>query len=302
MDRLEAMSVLAAAVDAGSLSGAARTLQLPLATVSRKVADLEKHLGTQLLVRGARKLNLTEAGAAYVAACRRILEDVAEAERTASGEYAMPTGELVVSTTQVFGRMHVLPVIVDFLDAYPEIRVRFQQVDRSVHLIDEQVDVAVRFGVPSIGNLVAVPVGHARPMLCASADYLARRGVPRVAEDLVDHDCIVTESIGGAGRWDFTHAWIGYDGPVRSRIAVNTMEASLEATLRGLGIGQLLSFQVEEALASGRLHGVLDHLRPEPSPINLLYAARKPLPRKIRAFIDFAAPRLRAVVSPPPRG
>jgi DNA-binding transcriptional LysR family regulator len=302
MDRLDAMSVLAAAVEAGSLSGAARALHLPLATVSRKVADLEKHLGTQLLVRGARKLSLTESGAAYVAACRRILEDVAEAERAASGEYAMPTGELVVSTTQVFGRTHVLPIIVDFLNAYPQIRVRFQQVDRSVHLLDEQVDVAVRFGVPNIGNLVAVPVGHARPMMCASAGYLAKHGVPQKVEDLAQHDCIVTEPIGAAARWDFAHGWIVYDGPVRSRIAVSTMDASLEATLQGLGIGQLLSFQVEEALASGRLHAILDDLRPEPSPINLLYVARKPLPRKIRAFIDFAAPRLRAMLTTSPRG
>jgi DNA-binding transcriptional LysR family regulator len=297
VDRLDAMTVLAAAVDAGSLSGAARTLQLPLATVSRKVADLERHLGTQLLVRGARRLNLTEAGVAYLAACRRILEDVAEAERVASGEYTMPMGELVVSTTQVFGRTHVLPVIVEFLKAYPDIRVRFQQVDRSVHLVDEQVDVAVRFGVPQVGNLVAVPVGHARALMCASAGYLAQRGVPRAVEDLAEHDCIVIESLGSTGRWDFSQGWTRYDGPVRSRIAVNTIESSLEAALQGLGIGQLLSFQVEEALASGRLHSVLDHLRAEPSPVNLLYAARKPLPRKIRAFIDFAAPRLRALLN-----
>ena len=297
MDRLEAMTVLTAAADAGSLSSAARSLGMPLATVSRKVSDLEKLLGTQLVARGARRLTLTEAGASYVAACRRILEEIAEAERVASGEYATPTGELVVSATHVFGRTHVLPIVCDFLRAFPDIRVRFQQTDYSVNLIEEHVDVAVRLGVPRDGGLVAVPVGHASRIACASAEYLTQHGVPRSVGDLVDHDCVVLESLGSAGRWDFAHAWFGYEGSVRSRIAVNSAEASYEAVLQGLGIGHLLSYQIGDAVSSGRLQCVLDDLRPPPSPVNLLYAPRKPLLLKIRAFVDFAAPRMRELLA-----
>ena len=297
MDRLEAMTVLMAAVDAGSLSGAARSLHMPLATVSRKVAELERHLGTQLLARGARRLSLTEAGAGYVAACRRILEEVAEAERMATGEYVAPTGELVVSATHVFGRTHVLPIVCDFLHAFPDIRVRLQQTDLSVNLVEDQVDVAVRLGTPKDGSLVAVPVGSAGRILCASPAYLAQRGTPRTVDDLAGHDCIVLESLGSAGRWDFAHGWLAYDGPVRSRLSVHTAEASLDAVLQGLGIGHLLSYQAKAALADGRLQPVLDQLQPPPDPVNLLYAPRRPLPLKIRAFIDFAAPRLRTALA-----
>ncbi|MDR7098501.1 DNA-binding transcriptional LysR family regulator [Lysobacter niabensis] len=291
------MTALTAAVEAGSLSAAARSLGVPLATMSRKVAELEKHLGTQVLLRGSRKLSLTEAGAGYVAACRRILEDIAEAERVVSGEYAAPTGELVVSVSHVFGRTHVLPIVCDFLRAFPDIRVRFQQTDYSVNLVEEQVDVAARLGAPKDGGLVAVPVGHVRRTMCASSEYLALHGVPRSITDLADHHCIVLESLGSTGRWDFAHGWLDYDGPVRSRIAVNTAEASLGAALQGLGIGYLLSYQTKDAIASGRLQYVLDEFRSAPSPVNLMYAPRKPLPLKIRAFIDFAAPRLRTLLT-----
>lgn len=296
MDRLEAMTVLAAVVEAGSLSAAARALGMPLTSVSRKVSDLEKHLGTQLLVRGARRLNLTEAGARYVAACRRILEQVAEAERVASGEHVALTGELVVSATHVFGRTHVLPIMCDFLREYPDIRVRLQQTDFSVNLIEDHVDVAVRLGTPRDGNLVAVPVGQARRVMCASREYLSQRGTPDSVADLVHHDCIVLETLGSSGRWDFAHGWLDYDGPVRSRIAVSTAEASFDAVLQGLGIGHLLSYQAVDAVAAGRIAYVLEDLQPAPDPVSLMYAPRRPLPMKVRAFIDFASPRLRALL------
>src|SRR5271166_201102 len=140
------MSVLVAAVEAGSLSAASRKLGTPLPTISRKVAELEAHLGTQLLIRSTRRLRLTDAGASYVEACRRILEEVSEAERAASGEYTAPRGDLLVTAPIVFGRLHVLPVVTAFLAQFPEINVRLLLSDRNVHLIDDQIDVAVRIG------------------------------------------------------------------------------------------------------------------------------------------------------------
>ena len=146
MDRLESMSVLVAAVEAGSLSAASRRLGTPLATVSRKVSELETHLGARLLNRSSRRLTLTEAGRSYFAACKRILDDVGEAERAAAGEYSAPKGELIITAPIVFGRLHVLPVISEFLKAYPEIDIRLVLADRVVNLLDDHVDLAVRIG------------------------------------------------------------------------------------------------------------------------------------------------------------
>jgi DNA-binding transcriptional LysR family regulator len=146
MDRLEAMSVLVAAVETGSLSAASRKLRTPLPTVSRKLSELEAHLGTRLLIRSTRSLTMTDAGLAYVAACRRILEQVGDAERAAAGEYSAPRGELMVTAPIAFGRLHVLPVVDDFLAAFPEISVRLVLADRNVHLIDDDIDMAVRIG------------------------------------------------------------------------------------------------------------------------------------------------------------
>ena len=185
MDRLEAMSLLLDAVEAGSLSGAARRLDRPLSTVSRRVAELEAHLGVRLLVRAGRRLELTEAGAGYVAAARRILDDVAEAERTATGEAVAVRGELVVTAPIVFGRRHVLPVVADFLAEHPEVDVRLVQADRIVHLADERVDVAVRIGRLADSALIASGVGEVRRVVCASPAWLARHGEPASPEALV---------------------------------------------------------------------------------------------------------------------
>ena len=168
MDRLDAMTVLLAAVDAGSLSAAGRQLRLPLATVSRRVSELEEHLNIRLLLRGSRKLMLTEAGRCYVASCRRIMEDIAEAERTAAGEYLTPRGELTLSVSQVMGRVHVMPVVAEFLRAYPEVRMRVQLNDRNVNLLEEDVDLALRVGELPDSSMIAVRVGsYAR--CCAPA-------------------------------------------------------------------------------------------------------------------------------------
>src|SRR5271157_4692186 len=139
MDRLESMSILLQAVEAGSFSAAGRRLGMPLATVSRKVSELEAHLKTRLLNRSSRKLTLTDAGRSYVEACRRILEEVGEAERAASGEYGAPKGDLIITAPIVYGRLHVLPVAMEFLKAYPDIDIRLVLADRIVNLLEDHV-------------------------------------------------------------------------------------------------------------------------------------------------------------------
>ncbi len=187
MDRLEAMAILLAVVDSGTLSAAARQLRLPLTTVSRKIADLETHLGTRLLARGNRRVALTDAGLSYVAACRRILEDVGEAERIAAGEYSAPRGSLLITAPIVFGRLHVLPVVTEFLAAYPDVDIRLRLADRLVNLGEEHIDLAVRIGDLPDSSLVAIRLGEITQVVCASpilprlarhADGSARRCQP----------------------------------------------------------------------------------------------------------------------------
>src|SRR5262245_32917624 len=187
MDRLESMSTLVAAVEAGSLSAAARKLGMPLATVSRKVSELEAHLHTRLVNRTSRRLTLTDAGRSYVAACKRILDDIGEAERAAAGEYVAPRGDPVITAPIVFGRLHVLPVATAFLKAYPEIDIRLTLADSVVDLQEHDVDLAVRIGELPDSSLIATRVGSIRRVVCGSPAYFATRGTPQSPRDLADH-------------------------------------------------------------------------------------------------------------------
>lgn len=293
MNRLESMSVLIAVVDSGSLSGAARRLGMPLATVSRKVAELESHLKTRLLHRTTRQLSLTEAGASYVAACRRILEDIGEAERAATGEYASPKGELVVTAPVVFGRLHLVPVIAEFLAHYPEIEINLMLTDRVVHLMEEHCDVAVRIGQLPDSSLMATQVGTVRRVVCASPDYLAAHGVPAIPQDLAGHACITFEVLASVGAWVFGTGKSELSVPVHSRLAVNTAEAAIDAAILGVGIIRVLSYQVAQALRDNTLRVVLAPFESSPLPISLVHKGQTPLPLKLRAFLDFVTPRLR---------
>ena len=202
MDRLDAMSILAAVVEAGSFTAASRRLGVPLPTVSRKVAELEAHLRARLLIRTTRKLTLTDAGEAYLAASRNILEQVAEAERAVSGEYLTPRGDLAIAAPIVFGRLHVLPAVTAFLAAFPDIDVQLVLSDRNADLIGDQIDLAVRIGSLHDSSMVAVRVGSVRQVVCASPDFLATHGVPKTPGDLAALPC-VTFGATAATSWSF---------------------------------------------------------------------------------------------------
>jgi DNA-binding transcriptional LysR family regulator len=297
VDRFESMRILVAAIDAGSLSAAGRRLDIPLATVSRKVAELEAHLGTRLLTRSTRKLTLTDAGQPYVAACRRILEDVAEAERAASGEYSAPRGGLLITAPIVFGRLHVVPVVVEFLEAFPDIDVRMALADRVVNLLEERVDVAVRIGDLPDSSLVATRVGSIRQVVCASPTYFAACGTPMRPTDLRVHDCITFEGLASPETWTFKTRRRDVSVAIHSRLTVSTAEAAIDAAIAGSGVTRVLSYQVAGAVRAGKLAVVLRDFEPPPSPVSLVFAGQRLLPQKLRAFLDFAAPRLRAELS-----
>ena len=243
MDRLDAMTALIAAVDGGSLSAASRTLGMPLATVSRKVSDLEAHLRTRLLVRTSRRLVLTQAGEGYVAACRRILEQIDEAERTAAGEYRTPRGTLTITAPIVFGRLHLEPVVLDFLKAYPDIAVRLVLADQVVNLTDEHVNVALRIGVLPDSDLLAMRLGAIGWVTCASPAYLAARGTPQTPDDLPAHDCITFAGRYSSNAWAFAAEGFTRSVIVNARFVVNTAEAAIDAALASAGITHVLSYQ-----------------------------------------------------------
>lgn len=294
MNRLEAMSTFLAAIDAGSLSAASRKLDLPLATVSRRVSDLEAHLRTKLLVRTSRRLELTDAGRSYAAACRDILGSIEEAERAASGEYIAPVGHILITAPIVFGRLHVLPVVADFLKTYPEISARLILTDRLTDFVEDRIDVAVRIGALPDSSLIAKRIGSVRRVICASPTYLeAHAPAPQRPQDLEGHECITFEGLTSPVVWTFLQSKSEISVAITSRLVVNTAEAAIDAAVAGLGVTQVLSYQVEAALQAGTLKLILNDLETEPSPVNLVYSGQGLLPLKTRAFIDFAKERLR---------
>jgi DNA-binding transcriptional LysR family regulator len=232
-----------------------------------------------------------------VAACRRILDEIAEAERAATGEYASPKGELVVTAPVVFGRLHVVPVVAEFLAHYPEIDVSLMLTDRVVHLMEEQADVAVRIGELPDSTLMATRVGTVRRVVCASPAYLATHGVPVKPRDLAAHQCITFEVLASTRAWVFGSGKSEVSVPVHSRFAVNTAEAAIAAAKLGVGLVRVLSYQVADAIRDNGLSIVLDTFESAPLPISLVHKGQAPLPLKLRAFLDFVAPRLRTRTS-----
>jgi DNA-binding transcriptional LysR family regulator len=297
MDRLDAMKVFVAVVEAGSLSAASRRLNSPLATISRKVSELEAHLRTRLLNRSSRKLAVTDAGQTYFDACKRILDSVGEAERAAKGEYMAPKGNLTLAAPISFGRLHVLPVAVEFLRAYPEIDLQLVLSDRNAHLLDDCIDLAIRIGELPDSSFVSSRIGEIRSVVCASPSYFAARGTPQTPSDLTKHDCVTFDALMSPEVWMFRQSDAEEAVEVHSRLTVNTAEAAVDAAIAGAGITRVLCYQAVTGVRAGTLVSALQSFESTPSPISLVYVGQGPLLLKIRAFIDFAAPRLKARVA-----
>lgn len=287
------MSVLLAAVESGSLSKASRDLRLPLATVSRKVAELETHLNATLLIRSAKGLELTPAGRSYVTAAKSILEQLTEAERAAAGEYTEPKGELVVTAPIMFGRLHVLPVVTRFLEAYPDVSVGLVMTDRVAHFLEDQVDVALRIGPLPDSSLIATLLGTVRHVICASPNYIAAHGAPSTPDDLARHRVISFQSVSVLSSWVFESEGTEITASFRSRLGVNTIDAAIDAAISGAGLVRAVSYQIADHVRAGRLSVVLEAFEPRPRPVHLVYDAQNRLPLKLRAFVDFAVPRMR---------
>ena len=294
MDRLEAMSIVLVVAEEGSLSAAARRLNTPPATASRKIMELEEHLRAKLFDRSMRKLTLTVSGQSYVAALKRILGDLSEADRAASGEFASPTGELTVTAPSVFARLYLIPILAEFLRAYPDIKVRLLLFDRTLSLPEDHVDVAIRIGELPDSRLIALRLGTICRVVCANPSYLTARGRPKTPEDLTEHDCLVYEGFLGPDVWKFVRDGTDVAVTVQPRLVVSNVEAACEAARAGIGLTRVFSYHVKASTEEGTLATVLDAFQPPPLPVNFVYTAGRFMPIKLRAFLDFAAPRLRA--------
>lgn len=246
---------------------------------------------------------LTEAGSTYVAACKRILADLSEAERAASGEYAAPTGELIMTAPAGLGRLHLIPILTEFFAAYPDIDIRLVLSDRLVsigpllsveRLLEDRIDLALRIGELPSSSLMARRLGSVRHVVCASPGYLAAHGTPQTPDDLLGHDCVSYDELLARNLWTFVGAKADVAIPVRTRLTVSNPEAARDAAQAGVGITMVFSTLVAQALATGALVTILDEFRPPALPVHLVYVAGQYLPIKVRAFLDFATPRLKA--------
>lgn len=299
MDRFEGMRIFAAVASARSFAQAARTLGLSAPAVSRAVVALEHHLGVPLLRRTTRSVTLTEAGAHFHDDCRRILADVAAAEATATGAHTRPQGDLTVTAPRMFGRLHMAPLLVEFLRRQPSITVRAFFADHIVHLLDDGFDVALRIARLPDSGLRAVRVGHVRRVVVASPAYLAAHGVPRTPTDL-EHHATIGYAAGGAPApaWEFRAPAQkrGRDRIVvtpRSSFVTNNNETALAAALADHGLARALSYQVAADVAASRLRVVLRAFETEPIPVQLVHAGGRRPAAKVAAFVAFAAERLR---------
>ena len=297
MDRLEAMHILISVVETGSFTAAGKRLGVPLPTVSRKLAELENHVGARLLTRSTRHLDLTEAGMEYVAACRRILEQISDAERKAAGEYVSPKGELVLTAPLLFGRLHLVPIIAAFLGTYPDIDMRLALSDRDARLLDDHIDLAVRIGPLHDSSMVATQVGAVRWTVCGSPRYFAAHGIPKTPSDLSLLSCVTFDFLGQPAGWTFGRGKGVVTIPVRPRFSVNTAEAALDAAIAGAGVTRVLSYQAANAIKAGTLEVILEPFEPASLPVSILHPAQSLMPQKLRSFIDFAVPILRKNLS-----
>ena len=293
MDRLDSWTIFVAVAERGSFADAARHLGRSPAAVTRAVAALEHHLSTRLLNRTTRSVALTDAGARYLDGCRRILSVFEELEAAAT-ERRRPRGLLNVTAPVMFGRLHVLPIVRDFLAQYPEVDVRLLLLDRVVSLIDEGLDVGIRLGHLPDSSLRAIRVGHVRRAVYASPDYLAQHGTPRTPQDLGNHGCIACSAVTAIpDRWSFERAQRSFAVAVKPRLIVNTTDAAIDAAVAGQGLTCVLSYQVDDHVAMGSLQAVLIDYEPPSIPIHVLHPAGRYLSPKVRLFIDDATMAIR---------
>jgi DNA-binding transcriptional LysR family regulator len=295
MDRFQAINAFAKVVETGSFARAAERLDLSVSAVSRQVAELEAHLNARLLNRTTRRLSLTEGGQAFYERSVQLLADLDEAEEVVSAASIVPRGTLRLTCSGTFGTRHLAPAIAEFEARHPQIRFEVELSERVVDIVEEGLDLAIRIGEIGSQNLVGRRIGSTRLVCCASADYLARHGEPRVPADLAAHRCLTYEYAPNSGTWSFRDE-AGGDVSVAIGGPVHANNGSFLAALAvaGLGITREPDFIVGPDVRAGRLTPILRRFAPFPLNIHVVYPSRRHLSAKVRAFADFLATRFAA--------
>lgn len=287
MDRFQEMQVFVAVADEQSFASAARRLNMSAPSVTRAVAALEERIGTRLLARTTRSLHITEAGQRYLADCRRILAELEEAEESAAGSHAVARGQLNVTAPVLFGELFVTPLLVDYLDQYPQVQAKALLVDRVVNMAEEDIDVAIRIGDLPENNLHRVKVGTVRRVICASPDFLAEYGRPQHPNDLRDASVVLAASSTLVSDWQF----MGPEGAItvrpQPRLVVSANQAAIRAACAGWGLTRVLSYQVARQVEVGELEIVLADYELPLLPIHVVYQGGRKLSAKLRTFVDF---------------
>jgi DNA-binding transcriptional LysR family regulator len=294
MDRFHLMAVYVAVAEEESFAGGARRLKMSPPAVTRAIAALEHRLGVKLLNRTTRFVRATDAGARYLEHARRIIAEADEADNAAAGVNAEPRGQLAVTAPVLFGRMFVMPSIVEYLRRYPDMALSAVFLDRIVNLLEEGMDAGVRIGELPDSTMKAIGVGHVRRVVCASPDYLRAHGVPRVPADLARHIVVSASAVSPSVEWRFVAGKKTIGVKVSPRLTVTGNDAAIQAALQGFGVTRLLSYQVAAHLVSGQLRAVLGEYEPRRLPIHVLHREGRQASAKVRTFVDLLVERLRA--------
>jgi DNA-binding transcriptional LysR family regulator len=294
VSRYREMQVFDAVVRCGSLAAGARQLELSTATVMRVVAALEARLHCELLLRGPRGVELSASGEAFATSCRNILRAVAEMEGSAGGLHAHPAGQLQIALPLLLADQVFAPIALDYLAAFPEVSLASHTREDLPRLLEDGIDIALVIGALPDSSTFAVPVGTVRPVICAAPDYLARHGTPQSLEQLKSHSIIATGSQGAVSEWRFRQQDAARSVRLTPRLACSTANAAIRAATQGLGLTRCLSHEVHHELKAGQLQIVLDDYAAPGLPVQLIYREGRRAAARVRTFLDFAVPRLRA--------
>lgn len=288
IDRLDAMRTFVAIVEAGSFSAAAKRLGVSVPAISRRLSGFEERIGMPLLHRTTRSVECTEYGQMYFERATRILTEIESVELELAGLRHAPAGLLRVSAPSVFGRTFVAPVIPEFLNRYPRIRVDLSLIRDSQGGADA-ADAAIGSGTPSMRSedKGCRTLGTFRQVLCAAPDYLRRTGTPDNPRDLAHHDCIVESASEAASTWQFQHEGEEISQHIQGRLACDDAEAVLNAALAGSGVARIPSFQVRDHVRANRLEVLLEAYEPPPAAMQIAYARLGPTLPKVSAFVQF---------------
>lgn len=287
------MRVFVSVVDLGSQSAAADHLELSRPVVSRYLAELEDWVGARLMQRTTRRLSLTAAGQETLPRCRQMLELAGDLQAAVSTPNDAPRGELRISVSTSFGQAQLMDAVADYVKRYPGVKIDLQMLDRTVNLVDERIDLAIRTSNDLDPNLIARRLTVCRSVICASPAYLQQHPAPQQVQDLSQHNCL-THSYFGRSLWHFDVDGEVMSVPVQGNISANEAMTLQRAALAGAGVAMLPTYQAAGALRSGELVRLLPRAKPRELNLNAVYTSRKHMPATLRSMLDFLAERFTA--------